>query len=50
MHSIGSRCVTGLENILFVGVSEHLSALKFYRLGLKRRRKELDSCSLLQPG
>ena len=40
MHSIGSRCVTGPENILFVGASKHLSALKFYRLGQQRGWKE----------
>ena len=40
MHSIGSRCVTGPENILFVGASKHLSALKLYRLGQQRGWKE----------
>ena len=33
MHSAESRCVVGPENILFAGVSVHLSDQKFYRLG-----------------
>ena len=33
MHSIKSRCAIGPENILFAGVSVHLLARKFYRLG-----------------
>ena len=32
-NSIKSRCVIGLETILFAGVSVHLSARKYYRLG-----------------
>ena len=32
MHLIESSCVIGLENILFVGASIHLSARKLYRL------------------
>ena len=32
-HSIESRCVMGMENILLAGMSIHLSAQKFYRLG-----------------
>ena len=30
MHSIKGRCVKGLENILFAGMSMHLSAQIFY--------------------
>ena len=33
MHSIESRHVKGPENILFAGMSTHLSAQKLYRLG-----------------
>ena len=31
-HGLESRCVIGQENILFAGVSVHLSARKLYRL------------------
>ena len=33
MHSIESRCFTGPENILFAGMSTHLSAREFLEAG-----------------
>ena len=47
MHSIESICViqlTGLENILFVGASMHLSAQKYYMLGPVKGLREQVIC------
>ena len=48
-HSFESRCIMGPENVLFEGVSVHLSTWKFYKLGSEGVKLSLGVIFLSTP-